>query len=484
MDSDDVHLEDLARWTHCTRRVRHLVLSHTEKSLLGAPFVPFFLLCAMRAGEPILPLLQTIAFKETSDSYAPSELLRACLSPTLSSITVMSNIPHSFSVHLDGDLWMLSAMCDNVQRITIMSHDMVLYNPTLTGFRRLRAVDLGQIAWEETRPVMSQLRSLEKLEELRVGFWHDNYGASQPPIKPGPKGFLALRKLRLVGRAPITGQFLSSIGATSLQHLEIVHTGMNSFADFDTLVSAVPWVQITSSLRRLYLALHAELHTLRFCDTNPVHAPFFSVLAPLADMHALETLEVATWNRILSISDDAVAQMGTAWPRLQHLTVTVSSTFTRGPDAALFTPYDAEIARPTLSALIQLAERCPSLAYCAIDAASVSEAELVALEQHFDAFSPARVQKIQRGLEQLVPACRVHSSHFTLPDIDRLARALHSLFPSLEGVRVRPELDINFPPALLPFARENWGLWSEDEQGTDVFRLLERLNELAKEAGP
>lgn len=457
--------------------------SHREV-LLGAPFVPFFLMCAMRAGEPILPLLQTIAFKETSDGYAPSELLRACLSPTLSSITVMSNIPHSFSVHLDLDLRMLSTMCDNVQRITIMSHDLLLYNPPLTGFRRLRAVDLGLIGWEESRPLMSQLRSLEKLEELRVGFWHDNYGASQPPIKPDPKGFLALRKLRLAGKAPITDAVLSSIGATSLQHLEVVHTRMNSFADFDTLVSAVPWVQITSALQRLYLGLHAEPYTLRPRDADPVHAPFFSVLAPLADMHALETLEVATWNRALSISDDAVAQMGTAWPRLQHLTVTVSSTFTRGPDAAIFKRCDAEIARPSLSALIQLAERCPSLAYCAIDAASVSEAELVALEEYSDAFSPARVQKIQRGLEQLIPARRVHSNHFTLPDVDRLARTLRSLFPSLEGVGVRPELDLNFRSAPLPFQREDWSLWSEDEQRTDVFLLLERLNELAERRGP
>lgn len=55
----------------------------------------------------------------------------------------------------------------------------------------------------------------------------------------------------------------------------------------------------------------------------------------------------------------------------------VSSTFALGPDAALFTPYDANIARPSLSALVHLAERCPSFAYCAIDAASASEAEKV-----------------------------------------------------------------------------------------------------------
>lgn len=158
LDSDDIYREDLVRWTHCTRRVRHLVLSHTEKSLLGAPFVPFFLRCAMRAlpgPKPLLPLLQTIAFKETSEGVAPSELLRTCLSPTLSSVTVMSKIPIHFGVHIDSDLRMLLMFCDNVERITIMGHNLLLYNPPFTRFRRLRAVDLELVAWEESRPLIS-----------------------------------------------------------------------------------------------------------------------------------------------------------------------------------------------------------------------------------------------------------------------------------------------------------------------------------------
>lgn len=483
LDSDDVSLEDLARWKHCARRVRHLVLSHTEKSLLEAPFASFFLRCATSVGESIFPLLKTIAFQETSGGDpAKKQLLRACLSPNLTSITVLSNIPYNFSVHLDDDLEMLSTACDNVQRITIMSHSLLIHNPPLTGFRQLPAIDLGLVSWQESRPLVSQLRALAKLEELRIAFWHINFGEPQPPLQPDPKGFLALRKLRLVGRAPATEQILASIGSTSLQYLEIAHMGMDTFADFDTLVRAVPWMQIASSLRQLYLGLDAELHTLRFRDANPVHTPFFSVLAPLADMHALETLEVSTWNRVLSISDDAVAQMGTAWPRLQHLSVHVSSTFALGHDATLFTPYDADIARPTLSALVHLAERCPSLAYCAIDAASVSEAELVVLEERAAAVDSARMDTTQTRLEQLVPAHRVHSKHFTLPDVERVAHVLRSLFPSIEGVGVG-EPGHNFPP-LLPFKRATRDVWSEDEQGTDVFRLLERLNELARTVGP
>ncbi|OJT06680.1 hypothetical protein TRAPUB_2465 [Trametes pubescens] len=203
-------------------------------------------------------------------------------------------------------------------------------------------------------------------------------------------------------------------------------------------------------------------------------------------MHTLETLEVGTWNRVLSISDDAVAQMDTAWPRLQHLAIHVSSTFALGPDADLFTPYDADIARPSLSALINLADRCSSLTYCAVAAASVSEVELVSLEGCAAVASSARMRMTQTRLEQLIPTHRIHSNHFKLPDVDRLgllSHALRALFSSIVGAGAG-EPDNNFPP-LRPFEPATRELWrAEDEQRTDVFRLLARLNELAEKAGP
>lgn len=66
--------------------------------------------------------------------------------------------------------------------------------------------------------------------------------------------------------------------------------------------------------------------------------------------------------------------MSTAWPRLQHPAVHVSLTFALGHDAALFTPYDTDIARSPAPSTTTAILLCRSLAHHLARAAAKNQA--------------------------------------------------------------------------------------------------------------
>lgn len=213
---------------------------------------------------------------------------------------------------------------------------------------------------------------------------------------------------------------------------------------------------------------------------DPFYAPFFNIFAPLIDLHALEYLEIACWSRVLSISDADVARMARSWPHLQRIAIAYTLVPFEPTEPPIWDPYGPKVARPSLSALVDLAERCLALYYCDIPAASMSEEELVTLEAHAAA-AEAENRPRQTNLRSLILAYRMYCDHFRLPDADRVARALLVLLPSLHGVDPRrggmARWEVDFGRRWLDMSERP--VSEEHRCQTDVFRLLHRIFELS-----
>ncbi|OJT06682.1 hypothetical protein TRAPUB_2467 [Trametes pubescens] len=464
------------RWKICVRRVRCISLRNTRAAFFDEPFIP--LLLHASAGVPILPSVQFIAFNEPRGDVVQTQLLHALIGPALSTISVYNVRPYAYSAHILDDLEVISRTSNNVERMLIRSENKPLsQNWPITRFPRLRKLSFDCLSWFPCRSMTSQLGALQELEELDVTYEaissNPQTMAALDDPSPTTNGFPALRKLHLGASAFQAGQIIPSISSTSLQEVRVTTYQPSFRADVTAFIKTFPWTQNASSLRRLDLTHATNWGTLTTSPGDPFYAALFTMFAPLTELHALEYLEISCWSRVLSVSDADVARMGRAWPHLRRIVIAYTVDPLEPAEPPIWDPYGPQVARPSLSALANLAERCPALFYCEIPAASVSEPELAALEARA-ADSEAHDRPRQANLLSLLPARGAHCLHFTLCDVDRVARALLALFPSLYGVGRtglrRPSLELRWP------SRDSW---NGQQRQTDGFRLLERLFELS-----
>lgn len=462
------------RWKVCVRRVRCINLKSTRAAFFDEPFIP--LLLHASAGVPILPSVQSIAFNEPRGNSVQSQLLRALVGPALSTISVYNATPHAYSTHILDDMEAISRSCDNIQRMRIYSEAISLsQNWPAIRFSRLRMLYFDCVSWFPCRSMTSQLGALQELEELDLSYEFSSSNAQSMAALDDPSltvtnAFRALRKLHLTASTFQAGQIISSISSTSLQEVRISTYQPVFRADVIPFIQTFPWARNASSLRRLDLSNTTNWDTLNTSPGDPFYAAFFDMFAPLVDLHALEYLEISCWSRVLSISDADVARMARAWPRLHRIVIAYSVVPFEPAEPPTWDPYGPQVARPSLLALVELAERCPALFYCEIPAADVSESELVALEARA---AEAHGRPRQTSLRSLLPARGAHCDHFTLFDVDRVARALLALFSSLYGVgraTRRPSIESGRPSRYS---------WSGQQRDSDGFRLLERLFELS-----
>ncbi|KAL1945795.1 hypothetical protein VTO73DRAFT_1797 [Trametes versicolor] len=467
------------RWKICVRRVRCINLRNTRAAFFEEPYIP--LLLHANAGVPILPTLRSIIFNEPRGNRVQTRLLHALISPTLSTISVYNGIlRRPFSAHILDDLKAISESCGGIQRLSIRADARSFtHNLPLSLFPRLRMLHLA-LSWSRCRSMIYEAGALKRLECL---FLSCETSAKERRSMSGIGGqvytasaFPALRTLKLRAPPPQAAEILSSISSTSLQDVNISSSPSTFRTEVPALLNTFPWKQNASSLRRLVLNHTPEWGTIGV-NGELFYAAFFNIFAPLADLHALEHLEIACWSRVLSISDADVAQMSRAWPHLQHIAIeyTVVPPIPTEPPIQ-WDPYGQTVARPSLPALVNLAERCPALFYCNILAASMSEEELVTLEA-YAAAAEADNRPRQTNLRNLILACGGHCDHFALPDADRVAHALLVLFPSLCGVdrggMARWKVD------LLKWSISGTPVSEEHRCQTDVFRLLFRIFELS-----
>ncbi|KAI0675397.1 hypothetical protein C8Q78DRAFT_541781 [Trametes maxima] len=427
------------RWERCARLVRCIYLSDMFPPL-QSPFFATLLRRQAGSGESLLPGLQGLWFSETRQTPTNTALIRALSTPTLSTFPFEPRI--SDDVRRWDSLRTLGSMIPCLQHLHIPTRGgaAIEYLGSILSFPMLRSLNLSLVSSDAYQALILDLAAMmDHLEKLyiategvhptgpiigypnMIGAHRTLRGTENPP-------FPVLRELRIVGKHSDIVQLLTLIPTSSIEKVSLISNQphITEVAPMLNLLASKP---NTTSLQFLHICLCSGFYTLADGD-EPVHAYFSSVLKSLWNLRALKPLRIESQCRILSISDEDVANMGRSWPLVQSLVITCDTGL---PDIllALWTPYIPYIIRPSLTALVELAGRCRTLERLMMDVTDVSEEELVALE----AYNPEEdATPPQTQLLHLIPAQGDHCFHLYIPDVDRLGRALLRRFPNLEGL--------------------------------------------------
>ncbi|KAI0662698.1 hypothetical protein C8Q70DRAFT_1051313 [Cubamyces menziesii] len=484
----EVHADDWERWELCARRVRCFVYADYLGWQYEDPFLSILLTRARDITRPIFPNLLAFSARESQGIAQRRVLLRALAhSPGLSAVLFRQHLPGPFLGTLVDDIAMLlegqEATGSCLRHLSIKSSYQAIHVVLpLKWFRRLRTVVVSPASAPLYRYLLPQLGALKELETLVVAIDDDPSSvvrlaekrmAGLDKYPPGGDansdayklrgGFCALRRLSVDGMHSDIEELLRKINSTVLQDIAIFSV-QDTNSDIVALVQPLGAERISTSLRKLYLSLTTEF-PLVASGADTIHVAFADIFRSLRHLRALENLEVMSWNRVLSISDDDVRDMATSWPLLRRLTITSDSKDNyRTHD--MWTPYAPHISRPSLLAVTSLAEGCRDLISVSMDVADMSDSELETLETH----AAAAGIEPQTRLMHLVVARDEHFMRLSLPDIDRLAGALRRLFPSLEGPG---ESSNDWRTRMRPL--KHW--WTEEQRQTAAYRLMEKFNE-------
>ncbi|KAH9898529.1 hypothetical protein C8Q73DRAFT_788704 [Cubamyces lactineus] len=483
----EVHADDWERWELCARRVRCFVFADYLRWQFEDPFLSILLTRARDVTRPIFPNLLAFSARESQGLSQRCILLRALAhSPDLFAVSFRPHLPGPFLGTLVDDIAMLlegqEAAGSCLRHLSVKSSYQAIHIVLpLRWFRGLRMVEVSPVSVALLQYLLPQLGALEGLETLLVAIDNDPLSVGRlatkrmtgldkyPPSDDAKDtfklqgGFRTLRRLSADGTHSDIEGLLRRINSTVLQDIAI-YSVQATGSDIVALVQPLGSGRISTSLRKLYLSLTTEFLLLA-SGADTIHIAFADILGPLLHLRSLEDLEVMSWNRVLSISDEDVQDMAISWPCLRRLTITSDSKDIYRTHEA-WTPYAPHISRPSLLAVVDLAERCRALASTNMDVANMSETELEALEAHADGSEIVP----QTRLMHFVIAKDEHFMHMFLPDIDRLARVLRRLFPSLEGPG---ESSDDWRTRKRPM--KHW--WTEEQRQTVAYRLMEKFNE-------
>ncbi|KAI0335396.1 hypothetical protein GY45DRAFT_1366967 [Cubamyces sp. BRFM 1775] len=483
----EIYADDWERWELCARRVRCFVLAEYIRWQYEEPFLSILLARARETSRPIFPYLLAFSARESEGLSQRCVLLRALAhSPSLCAVSFRPQLPGSFLETLVDDIAMLleaqEATGSCLRQLSIKSANCAAHIVLpLRWFRGLRMVEVSPVSVALYQYLLPQLGALAELETLIVAVDNDPSsvgrlagkrmpGLDKHPLSEDEKvafelqgGFRALRRLSADGIHSEIEELLRKVNSTVLQDVSIFSVQATNHGVV-SLVQPLSSERFSASLRKLYLSLTTEFPPIA-SGADAILIAFAGIVGPLLHLHALEDLKVMSWNRVLSISDEDVRNMATSWPRLRRLSITSDSknnhrTYEAGD------LYTRHISRPSMAAVVGLAENCRDLVAVKIDVADMSETELEALEAH--AATTGTVP--QTHFMHFIMATGQHFMRLSLPDLDRLAVALRRLFPSLEGPGESSE---DWRTRMRPM--KYW--WTEKEWWTAAYQLMEKLNE-------
>ncbi|CDO73861.1 hypothetical protein BN946_scf185016.g18 [Trametes cinnabarina] len=460
----EITAADWTRWRHCLKRVRYLRYSFNYPR--------------WTVEEPFLSILLR---PETQGNPVQTSVLHALMSPSLAIVAINAHIPALFSSHLANDLQMVFQTSKHIRRLHIQSGYRVIHmHLPLAFFRQLRALHITPaVSLALYNHLTNELDALLHLKELSLAIDGDPSSAHISATRSlqdsdihahvvradAAGGFPALRRLSIAGSPFEIRQLLLKINSPVLQDVSIL-SSQETISEVEAMLQSLSTDRNASSLRKLFIELQTEFSPI-IGGAELLYAAFRSVAGSLLSLRSLQDLELLSWNKVLSISDEDVSSMNAAWPHLRRLEIVSNvKDIHRLRDA--WSPYAPEIKRPSLTALLLLAERCHSLESLKMDIADVSEDELLTLEARAAA---SDVTRLQTRFRHLILAQEDHCLHVSIPDVERVARVVRRLFPALEGpgeggddwrTRRRP-------------SRHSW---TEAQRDTDAFRLMEMLNEV------
>ncbi|KAI0794434.1 hypothetical protein C8Q74DRAFT_1215737 [Fomes fomentarius] len=368
-------------------------------------------------GRVIFPLVQHLAWVGGPEKLVHS-LLRMLVGASVASFTILPSGFEPYPVDFQQRIQIVASACPHLVEVHIdRTLKTVERMPLITNIH-LREATFGCVPFSS----VEHLSALPHLQQLTFIAYpeaedEDDLGQVSRP------GFPSLRRLNVNGVIPSTYavRFIQLISSAPLVSatVSIITLDREAYTvrPFDLLCSTTP----ARSLRSLDLHISAEPQIIR---------QFSGTFSPLLRLQQLELLQLTLFDTALEITDHDVAQMTASWPHITKLSL-------------LPQPWDtAEPVKLTVAS------------------ADVSEEELRMLEERA-AHRSAELTRSGKGqtggaLEWMFLGDMSNRSP-SLPDVDRVARALRGIFPDLRGGRVG--LDIGQMYQLLDKLEE---LWEED----------------------
>jgi len=351
----------------------------------------FAFLKQLNEGRPLLPSLQELCWEQIGDSGSD---IPHFLSPSIRRIFM--SVPRSPSTpshtrSMEQILRAIQLHAPSVTHIHVSDFGRLWYLQPLIRFESLRLVHISTSSLD--LPLLLVLPKMTNVVELRL-----DVDEGQLNSFDNIEGFAALRKLRLTGTLAAFPQCFKVIRPPLL---ETIH--LNSF---DTLTPEI-CRDCLAPLVPTFMATLRNVHILfgkvsGWSQTTP--SPLLDFIRPLLGLHGLEGLYLDFHQRWITISDEAVHEMASAWPKLTSL-------------AFYFSYYRQEETQilPSLQSLAEFSQRCPSLRRLRIPIANVD----IAPDPHIP-FNASHAMK------------HLNVSGAAFKDIDSVASFIHTIFPNID----------------------------------------------------
>ncbi|KAI1781929.1 hypothetical protein LXA43DRAFT_1154649 [Ganoderma leucocontextum] len=412
-------------------------------------------ICSHYDGHPIFPNLRVLSVRGCVHGAPWLAFLRAvCASPTLVLCTIAGEhditVPESLAIISDAHPELTHLKAPSLWRFDEESHR------ALAKFSNLQTASFTVI----DATLLRHLAALPNLRMLRGRL------AISKPTMDIQGAFPALRELSTKDMDARTDflAVLPLISSRSLARLSLrisVPLTENMLEYLDEMCSSPALAQ----LRELDLYVEIEFNQFENQDEPFEGVRVADVLAPLKRLPALRdilvvfnfpTSTVATFD----MNDQDLDTVASAWPDLARVKVGHKHDDWNGGPLV--------ISRPSLSAVVSLAERCRKLERVDVEFECVDASELARLEARAaDACASPQTELRRIVFDPDTGFCQ----QLRVADPSRLVAALRKTFPNLtSGLEMLQE--------------ETWEGsvryrdWYPDDMKTDAFRLLKALDDL------
>ena len=401
-----------AEWARLLRyaaRVREIVY-HTDWSMSdwhGEYFIndrAIHELYRRTDGRPLFPNLRYLAWHRDVEEAqelveAQSRLLDILVSPTLTAVALWHPLfsPEGVKEHIrweymcmggyDPDLKKVIKTCPDLKELLIGVDLGLSQLRELSTCTRLRTLHC-QMA-NTTAEVLEVLGQNPHIEELRGAFDSDRHDNCTPWTSLIPRTFdrqlnkglfPALRRIRFYDSytfIPYLTDLLPSIGSNTLEEVSLSHTHAHTLPEHvGPFIEALCAPRYAHSLMTVDLSFTFYNAEMNFNSQHPIVAvSFHDTFSSLLQLRRLHTLSLSLSYLRLSVSDADLDLMARAWPDIVTLRLGHSSRNVWARTAE----HARDTVRPTMPALVTLAERCTDLAYLQCDVVHVTEEDVRAL---------------------------------------------------------------------------------------------------------
>ncbi|CAL1710641.1 unnamed protein product [Somion occarium] len=343
----------LARFETYTKRVRHFSLEY--------PHGPSGLniLLRLHKGRPLFPSLRRLIVYNWPITPTESALL---FCSTLQDVLLQraeSRFRHDhfgpcspLALRQQNEMCLrsLGTRSPDLRRFTfeisVLTHISML-DSILAALHTVRTaisieLELDQFSPDRRWIWLQKLSGMENLHSLHL---HIQQFFKHDMAHLLPNAFPSLRTLRVAGQSQAWSQFFSHISSPSLKDISLSDT--QSWLTKEDHYFLHQWVDTLARHRALEgVSIHNLYETSTHISTHK-GLSLWTIVEPLLQLHQLKRLVIDSGQDVtVTLSDDKVIRMATAWPGLQSLHL----------------PQDTwSFPCPTVGSLIELASHCPQL---------------------------------------------------------------------------------------------------------------------------